>query len=235
METVSNEKQRASSLCYQEGKQELQSGLNRNETSMVESICGGIHVSKVPTNPSRSTVGFCTVQSRAAHRTNWGHRGHLKGNHSQREGRCFLFQQDKGLAFCFLHPNTQRLQELPESVRRAEVTVNLRDKTKQNVKAKKKKKKKSKRKRSGGAKKWPHTFGTRKRHSSTTPPSRGCSLAFSRSRGDSKGAGKAALPAQTRQGNKIFGIRRDFQITKIENSSEVALILGFSLEMSLHP
>lgn len=165
----------------------------------------------------------------------WGHRGHLKGNHSQREGRCFLFQQDKGLAFCFLHPNTQRLQELPESVRRAEVTVNLRDKTKQNVKAKKKKKKKSKRKRSGGAKKWPHTFGTRKRHSSTTPPSRGCSLAFSRSRGDSKGTGKAALPAQTRQGNKIFGIRRDFQITKIENSSEVALILGFSLEMSLHP
>lgn len=49
------------------------------------------------------------------------------------------------------------------------------------------------------------------------------------------GAGKAALPAQTRQGNKIFGIRRDFQITKIENSSEVAFILGFSLEMSLHP
>jgi len=50
-----------------------------------------------------------------------------------------------------------------------------------------------------------------------------------------RGAGKVAFPAQTRQGNKIFGIRRDFQITKIENSSEVALILGFSLEMSLHP
>lgn len=49
------------------------------------------------------------------------------------------------------------------------------------------------------------------------------------------GAGKVAFPAQTRQGNKIFGIRRDFQITKIENSSEVAFSLGFSLEMSLHP
>lgn len=36
------------------------------------------------------------------------------------------------------------------------------------------------------------------------------------------------------KGNKIFGIRRDFQITKIENSSEVAYIFGFSLKMSLH-
>lgn len=34
--------------------------------------------------------------------------------------------------------------------------------------------------------------------------------------------------------NKIFGIRCDFQITKIENSSEVAYIFWFSLKMSLH-
>lgn len=30
------------------------------------------------------------------------------------------------------------------------------------------------------------------------------------------GAGKVAFPAQTRQGNKIFGIRRDFQITTLK-------------------
>lgn len=34
--------------------------------------------------------------------------------------------------------------------------------------------------------------------------------------GSAGGAGKVAFPAQTRQGNKIFGIRRDFQITTLK-------------------
>lgn len=101
-----------------------------------------------------------------------GHRGggEHAGDTAQREGRAMLplpLGQEFDFFVCFVFsiptPKDYKSCQNP-SVRRAEVTVSLQDK-------------------SGGAKKWPHTFGTRKRHSSTTLPSRGRSLAFSRSLG----------------------------------------------------
>lgn len=59
------------------------------------------------------------------------------------------------------HPKTKRVAQICP-LQRAEVMGSLED-------------------RSGGAKKWPHTFGTRKRHSSSTLPSRALARLLPRS------------------------------------------------------